>query len=568
MEDHQKLVDQVASMSSTLQQMMEMLQTQARDNKAVSQLMQDQARDNKAVSQEFAKIEQTLVNDEALENTVSEDAQTTKNAVKQVISDVTHSKDDITKLAQEEKATAASVQEIRATDSKLQDDVKHFATDANKAFINLESQANNKIEAMNESTNRIENNMATLEQQVLDAKAENVQLKAYVDSIAAQMDAKAPQPSNQINSGLNKDYVMSTLQRNFPSLILSANSPKLEGCTKRYFDVKLDFNSHMSVTRSSDLEDQIRTFQKLLLSKSVIYSDWTKALIAISDDIIEKKLSDSNGKPVNWSEAMYRLFCNVDFMARNFKLLSELCALQPSNGETFHSYFDKVFTKAYAITEFTSLPCVGMKLHEVLSRPHPTIFTSRILNRYSRLHELETYLKNVLSADAVIPSYADVSPGKTSLFAMNTRTHQPKPRAADAYRCSNCSCTKCTSGDRHLKQGYCVNCHCTKCASRHRIAGDSTKPGTKFRINQLTANNIALPEPVPIFAADSEFDPVHTEDSEDEFNPADFANEEYLSYESNEANEVILHQEGPHVPEVRLNAFEARPYFTPTSNNL
>lgn len=53
MEDHQKLVDQVASMSSTLQQIM--------------QMMQDQARDNKAVSQEFAKIEQTLVNDEALE---------------------------------------------------------------------------------------------------------------------------------------------------------------------------------------------------------------------------------------------------------------------------------------------------------------------------------------------------------------------------------------------------------------------------------------------------------------------------------------------------------------------
>lgn len=71
----------------------------------------------------------------------------------------------------------------------MKTDIKTFATDADKAFNTLEGETKNAFTALEgqtkhgfsflrDSNNQIQTDMDTLEQQVLETKAENAQLKA------------------------------------------------------------------------------------------------------------------------------------------------------------------------------------------------------------------------------------------------------------------------------------------------------------------------------------------------------------------------------------------------------
>lgn len=430
----------------------------------------------------------------------------------------------------------------------------------NEANKNLTSKLEASLQAHREL---LTSTLAASEKKMQDTVSTHVtSLTETMTSELNTLKIQHPSTAKVSTQVSDKATVMTDIRLTFPSLVLDATDPRLASCTKPYGEVRLNTSSDTVLTTQSDFEPKIQQIQRDLLLKQVRFADWTMFLASLCDDKMLRKLRDPNHKFLNWSDALYTIFCHTDFLARSCKHNEELIAMNPAEGQSLRTYFDLLFDKAAEVVHFPVHGTLFSKIQKTLAAEYPMLLTSSTMRLLTNADELRMFLHKHLPENVLYHVPKVTSP--TGLFAVSHNV-----RVADTYRCTNCHCTKCQSRNPRLKPGYCINCSCSNC-KQHRRRPNTAATKSNFRINRIstvtpdeTFNSSVVDDAdftnaSPIFASDPMLNPTDEDDEDSEFETIDLPSAEYIHYGVIPDNDLPTEGNVTATTELQLNQIKAR----------
>lgn len=343
--------------------------------------------------------------------------------------DVVHGEEKVADIVRAIEETTVTPITGEADSAHEEDAQKHVSQNEFQEDLNKAETEFNKIEAFNQamaaqqqkqehSIEAISNgvkHLAELTESRIDTIASEVQtLKVSMAEVQeSQMNAgssnsdttRVPPVGKHTGSSNTCESIQAMMsretqerlhiiQRNMETLILDENDELLARCTKEYAEVDIDIPCDKWITRHSDLEQELLNMQRQLVTTRVRFEDWNFHLSLLCDNELSHAIRGEDGHLLPWPQAVCEILRDIDFRDRSFQIMNELWITWPQTGELLRPFFQKFFSRAHMVTDFSIFPLCSWRVQQIICKRWPSPADRKKIQDLDCLLDLQEFVRN------------------------------------------------------------------------------------------------------------------------------------------------------------------------------